>query len=138
MIIDTERIAGIIASSTYIELMDLADVSKSTATKWKTGELDWRKSKFGAIELLVSNFAKNENKKRFESDIEKYGKLVSFDDAVDAICENLPDYLEVGDVQHFLLGSGQVNGNSVEFDFEIVAFDDVMPVFEYAGTYTEK
>lgn len=139
MIIDTERIAGIIASSTYIELMDLADVSKSTATKWKTGELDWRKSKFEAIELLVSNFAKSKNKKRFEEDIEKYGKSVAYDDAVSEIYANLPEELEIGDTQYFLLSGAQENGNSVEFEFEIVRLDeDGIPEFEYTGDYTEK
>lgn len=57
MIIDTKKIDKIIRSNSYLKLMELSSVSKSTATKWKTGELDWRKSKFETIERLVENYS---------------------------------------------------------------------------------
>lgn len=60
MMIDTDELEGIIKNHMYKELVDLSGVSPSTAKQWKTGEKDWRKSKFETIEKLYSNYISKE------------------------------------------------------------------------------
>nr|DAV18299.1 MAG TPA: helix-turn-helix domain protein [Caudoviricetes sp.] len=56
MIINSEKIEEIIKNSTYKVLADYSGVSPSTAKQWKTGEKDWRKSKFESIEKLYTSY----------------------------------------------------------------------------------
>lgn len=99
---------------------------------------DWHRMSLETAEIIMNTILEEEktmeNKKRFEEDVEKYGKSVAYDDAVSEIYANLPEELEIGDTQPFLLSGAQANGNSVEFEFEVVRLDeDGLPEFEYTG-----
>ena len=80
-----------------------AGVSPSTAKQWKTGEKDWRKSKFESIVNLLRNYEEGLKMEEFTAAVEKYGKFVKYEDAISEIFENLSDGLEVGDTQDFTL-----------------------------------
>lgn len=140
----------IIDTHNYLEIAEAAGISQSLAKKWKTGEKDWRGSRFDKVDALrkalgqdayyqgrsILNKDEKEMEKqlKFEEDVEKYGKSVSFDEAVSDIFANLPESLEIGDTQTYRLSGADRNGNSAGFDFEIVAFDeDEKPIFEYTG-----
>ena len=58
MKLDTNEIPQIIQKHSYREIMIMAEVSKSTATKWKSGQLNWRTSNFNTIEKLVAAYRK--------------------------------------------------------------------------------
>lgn len=99
---------------------------------------DWHRMSLETAEIIMNTILEEEkameNKKRFEEDVEKYGKSVAYDDAVSEIYANLPDGLEIGDTQTYCLSGADKNGNSAGFDFEVVSLDeDGIPEFEYTG-----
>ena len=149
MMIDTNRIEdAILRQGTAKNVAERFGLTAQTVAQYRADPAsnsyrNWKKMPLDKLEEIMNILNKEEkemkSKKQFEMDVEKYGKSVAFDDAVSEIYANLPEELEVGDEQHFLLSGAQDNGNSVEFDFEVIGFDDDgLPVFEYTGFYTEK
>lgn len=133
-----DNVQSIIDKLTYKTLADYAGVSPSTAKQWKTGEKDWRKSKFESIVNLLRNYEEGLKMEGFNAAVEKYGKHVEYSDAISEIYENLIEGLEVGDTQDFTLSGAQSNGNSVSFEFEVVAINaEGLPELEFNGIVKE-
>lgn len=59
--IRSEEIDKIISELSYRKIMEYSGVSPSTAQKWKSGEKDWRKARFEAIERLYRNYKEDLN-----------------------------------------------------------------------------
>lgn len=148
MMIDTNRIKeAILYQGTAKNVAERFGMTAQTVAQYRADPAsnsyrNWKKMPLEKLEEIMSILNKEEkemeSKKQFEMDVEKYGKSVTFDEAISEIYANMPDELEIGDTQHFLLSGAQSNGNSVEFEFEVVEFDDIMPIFEYTGDYSEK
>lgn len=133
-----DNVQKIIDTLTYKTLADYAGVSPSTAKQWKTGEKDWRKSKFESIVSLIKNYEDGLKMEGFNAAVEKYGKFVKYEDAISEIFENLSDGLEIGDTQDYVLSGAQSNGNSVSFEFEVVAINaEGLPELEFNGIVKE-
>lgn len=148
MILDLEKIEqALLHQRTAQQTADRFGLSLPVVNQYRANPeakafRDWKKMNLETAMNIMAKITEEEkemeNKKRFEEDVEKFGKSVDYDEAISEIYANMPDGLEIGDTQPFLLSGAQSNGNSVEFDFEVVGFDDITPLFEYAGTYSEK
>lgn len=136
--LDLSYIEKIIKNTPYSKLSEFAGVSPSAAKKWKSGEKDWRKSRFDSIANLVQHYEEEMKRDEFNEAVAKYDKHIEYSDAISEIFQNLADSLEIGDTQDFTLSGAQSNRNSVSFEFEVVSFDDDgLPEFEFDGIIKE-
>ncbi|MEO1782231.1 hypothetical protein [Enterococcus diestrammenae] len=143
MVIDTKKIWKALNSGTAQAAADNLGLSLQTIKSYRSREgssafRDWRGMNLETAERIMRVINKEEKEMekqlKFEEDVEKYGKSVSFDEAVSDIFANLPESLEIGDTQNYLLSDANKFHSSASFEFEVVGFDeDELPVFEYTG-----
>lgn len=144
MIIDVEKIEHAIlyektAQQTANRFgLSIAVVNQYRANPEAKAFRDWQKMSLETAINIMSVIHEEEEetakKEKFEEDVEKYGKSVTFDEAISDIFANLPERLEIGDTQNYLLSDANKFHSSASFEFEVVGFDeDELPVFEYTG-----
>lgn len=144
MMIDTNKIEeAILHQGTAKNVAERFGMTSQTVAQYRADPAsnsyrNWKKMPLEKLEEIMNILNKEEkemeSKRQFETDVEKYGKSVTFDEAVSEIYANMPDELEIGDTQTYSLSGADKNGNSAGFDFEVVSLDeDGIPEFEYTG-----
>lgn len=144
MIIDVEKIEhAILYEKTAQETANRFGLSVAVVNQYRANPeakafRDWQKmsleTAINIMSVIHEDEKEAEKKAKFEEDVKKYGKIVTFNEAISDIFANLPDGLEIGDTQNYLLSDANKFHSSASFEFEVVGFDeDGMPLFEYTG-----